>query len=56
MHLKPDIFLAIDDSINTWTQTTYAKDTGWPLVVMNHGTCEEFGMKNKEMTSPVLFF
>ena len=45
MDLDPDLFIAIDDSINTWTQTTYAEDTGKPLVVINHGTSEEFGMR-----------
>ena len=41
---KPDMFVAIDDSIQTWCQTTHAIDTGQPLVVVNHGTSEEFGM------------
>jgi putative NIF3 family GTP cyclohydrolase 1 type 2 len=43
--LKPDIFIAIDDVVRTWTQTTYASDTGQPLVVINHGTSEEMGMR-----------
>ena len=42
---KPDMFVAIDDSIRTWCQTTHASDTGAPLVVVNHGTSEEFGMR-----------
>jgi putative NIF3 family GTP cyclohydrolase 1 type 2 len=45
MDLNMDLAIAIDDSINTWTQTTFAKDTGRPLVVVNHGSTEEFGMK-----------
>ncbi len=45
MDLKPDLFLAIDDTIRTWVQTVYAADTGRPLVVINHGTSEEFGMR-----------
>lgn len=45
MDLEMDLAIAIDDSINTWTQTTFAEDTGRPLVVVNHGTTEEFGMK-----------
>jgi hypothetical protein len=45
MHLEPDLFIAIDDTIRTWVQTTYAEDTGKPLVVVNHGTSEEFGMR-----------
>jgi putative NIF3 family GTP cyclohydrolase 1 type 2 len=43
--LKPDIFIAIDDVVRTWTQTTYASDTGDPLIVINHGTSEEMGMR-----------
>jgi len=57
MDLDMDLAIAIDDSINTWTQTTFAEDTGRPLVVVNHGTTEEFGMKelsdqlNKTLTT-----
>jgi putative NIF3 family GTP cyclohydrolase 1 type 2 len=43
--LNPDLCIAIDDTIRTWIQTTYAEDTGKPLVVINHGTSEEFGMR-----------
>jgi putative NIF3 family GTP cyclohydrolase 1 type 2 len=43
--LKPDVFVAIDDSIRTWTQTTFAADTGNPLIVINHGTSEEMGTR-----------
>jgi putative NIF3 family GTP cyclohydrolase 1 type 2 len=45
MQLEPDLFIAIDDTIRTWIQTTYAEDTGHPLVVVNHGTSEEFGIR-----------
>ena len=45
MELEMDLAIAIDDSINTWTQTTFAEDSGRPLVVVNHGSTEEFGMK-----------
>lgn len=45
MQLEPDLFIAIDDTVRTWIQTTYAEDTGKPLVVVNHGTSEEFGIK-----------
>lgn len=43
--LNPDLCIAIDDTIRTWIQTTYAEDTGNPLVVINHGTSEEMGMR-----------
>lgn len=42
--LSPDLSIAIDDTIRTWTQTSFAEDTGDPLVVINHGTSEEMGM------------
>lgn len=43
--LNPDLFVAIDDVVRTWTQTAYASDTGNPLIVINHGTSEEMGMR-----------
>ncbi len=45
MQLEPDLYIAIDDTVRTWIQTTYAEDTGKPLLVINHGTSEEFGIK-----------
>jgi len=45
MDLEPDLFVAIDDTIRTWVQTVYSEDTGRPLVVINHGTSEEQGMR-----------
>ncbi|HSA96846.1 MAG TPA: Nif3-like dinuclear metal center hexameric protein [Acidobacteriota bacterium] len=45
MDLRPDLFIALDDVVRTWTQTVYARDTGHPLVVINHGTSEEAGMR-----------
>jgi putative NIF3 family GTP cyclohydrolase 1 type 2 len=44
--LKPDIFISIDDVVRTWTQTAFAADTGNPLIVINHGTSEEMGMRS----------
>jgi len=43
--LKPDMFIAINDSVNTWVQTTYAQDTGQPLLVIDHGSAEDPGMQ-----------
>jgi len=43
--LKPDLVIGIDDTIRTWIQTTFAEDTGNPLIVVNHGTSEEMGMR-----------
>jgi len=44
--LEPDLLIGIDDTIRTWVQTTYAEDTGQPLIVINHGTSEEWGMQS----------
>ncbi|MCK4887554.1 MAG: Nif3-like dinuclear metal center hexameric protein [Planctomycetes bacterium] len=44
-HLKPDMFIAINDVVNTWVQTTYAQDMGQPLLVIDHGTAEDPGMQ-----------
>ncbi len=53
--LEPDLVIAIDDTVRTWTQTTYAEDTGDPLVVINHGTAEEMGMRmlNQHLTQNI---
>ncbi len=45
MDLAPALFVSIDDVIRTWTQTVYARDTGHPLVVVNHGATEEAGVR-----------
>ena len=53
--LNPDLSIAIDDVVRTWTQTTYAEDSGDPLVVINHGTSEEMGMRilNQHLTQNI---
>ncbi len=45
MDMAPDLFIAIDDVVRTWTQTVLARDTGHPLVVINHGASEEAGVR-----------
>lgn len=45
MELEADFSIAIDDSVNTWTQTYFAEDTGNPLIIVNHGTSEENGVR-----------
>jgi putative NIF3 family GTP cyclohydrolase 1 type 2 len=45
MDLAPALFVSIDDVVRTWTQTVYARDTGHPLVVVNHGATEEAGVR-----------
>ena len=43
--LKWDLFVAIDDAIMTWCQAVYSRDTGAPMVVVNHGTSEDWALK-----------
>jgi putative NIF3 family GTP cyclohydrolase 1 type 2 len=45
MELEAGLSIAIDDSVRTWTQTYYAEDTGNPLIIVNHGTSEENGLR-----------
>ena len=45
MDMDADLYVAIDDTIRTWTQSTFAEDSGKPLIVINHGTSEEFGVR-----------
>ena len=39
------MFIAITDVVRTWIQTSYARDCGKPLVVIDHGTSEEPGIR-----------
>ncbi|MEN8156711.1 MAG: Nif3-like dinuclear metal center hexameric protein, partial [Bacteroidota bacterium] len=43
--LNPDLSVAIDDTMRAWIQPYLAADTGNPLVVINHGTSEDSGMR-----------
>ena len=43
--IEADLRIAIDDSVKTWTQTYFAHDTGNPLIIINHGTAEEYGIR-----------
>jgi putative NIF3 family GTP cyclohydrolase 1 type 2 len=43
--LEPDMCIVINDTVRTWTQGAYAMDSGKPLIVIDHGTAEESGMK-----------
>lgn len=45
MDMNPDLFIAIDDSIRCWIQPVWAEDSGRPLVIVNHGTSEEWGVR-----------
>lgn len=43
--MNPDMYIAVDDKTRAWIHGTYAVDSGIPLVVINHGTAEENGMR-----------
>lgn len=42
--LRPDFTISITDSVRAWVEPAYHKDTGKPLIILNHGTAEESGM------------
>ena len=42
--LKPDVILATDDGINSWTGGLWAADMDVPLLLVNHCTAEKPGM------------
>lgn len=43
--LGAEMSVAIDDAVQSWSHTAYAEDSGYPLVVINHGTSEEWGVR-----------
>ena len=43
--LKPDVILATDDGINSWTDALWAIDLDIPLLIVNHATAEKPGMQ-----------
>jgi len=43
--LRSDLQIVINDVLRTWIQGSYAADSGDPLIVIDHGTSEELGMK-----------
>jgi putative NIF3 family GTP cyclohydrolase 1 type 2 len=45
VELGADMALTIDDRIKTWTEGEWADDSGFPLVVIHHGTSEEWGVR-----------
>ena len=43
--LKPDVILATDDGMNSWTGGLWAADLRVPLLLVNHATAEKPGMQ-----------
>ena len=45
VELGAEMGVTIDDRIKTWTETEWADDAGFPMVVIHHGTSEEWGVR-----------
>ena len=45
MELDADLYIGVDDTIRNWVETTFSRDSGMPLVGVNHGTSEEPGVR-----------
>ena len=45
VELGAQMAVTIDDRIKTWTESEWADDSGYPLVVIHHGTSEEWGVR-----------
>lgn len=46
MEYGAELCISIHDVTRTWIQAAYAQDTGNPLIVIDHGTSEECGVKS----------
>lgn len=44
-HMDPDMYLVINDAFRTWSHGEFATDSGKPMVIIDHGTSEEHGMR-----------
>ena len=42
--LKPDFTVSITDTVRAWVEPAFHKDTGKPLIILNHDATEESGM------------
>jgi putative NIF3 family GTP cyclohydrolase 1 type 2 len=45
VQLGADMCVTIDDRIKTWIETEWADDAGFPMIVIHHGTSEEWGVR-----------
>lgn len=45
VELGAEMGLSIHDRIKTWTEGEWAEDSGFPLLVVDHGTTEEWGVR-----------
>ena len=42
--LKPNFTVSITDTVRAWVEPAFHKDTGKPLIILNHDATEESGM------------
>jgi putative NIF3 family GTP cyclohydrolase 1 type 2 len=47
-HLGADVVVASDDGLRHWSEGAWALDAGLPVVIVNHATSEEPGMRSLE--------
>ena len=45
LDMGADFIVTINDTVKTWIQCAFARDTGIPLVVIDHGASEEAGVR-----------
>jgi putative NIF3 family GTP cyclohydrolase 1 type 2 len=45
VELGAEMAVTIDDRIKTWIEGEWAEDSGYPIVVIHHGTSEEWGVR-----------
>lgn len=45
IELGAEMCVTIDDRIKTWTEAEWADDAGYPMIVIHHGTSEEWGVR-----------
>ena len=45
VELGAEMCVTIDDRIKTWIETEWSDDSGYPMVVIHHGTSEEWGVR-----------
>lgn len=45
LELGAEMCVTIDDRVKTWTELEWADDSGYPLIVIHHGTSEEWGVR-----------
>jgi putative NIF3 family GTP cyclohydrolase 1 type 2 len=45
VELGAEMCVTIDDRIKTWIETEWSDDSGYPMIVIHHGTSEEWGVR-----------